>query len=80
VEKNGRQAFRCAAPGARREQSTQEFFRRRPGNASMHSGGSGDDVFCTPREPVMSRALGRSLFAAASSSGRGGGWNKHGGR
>ena len=40
VRKHRRPAFRRAVPGARSVQSTQEFFRRRPGNASMHSGDS----------------------------------------
>jgi hypothetical protein len=57
----GRPNFRRAAPGAQRQQSTQEFFRR--GNTYGHD----DNIFSTPGTQVMRGALVHSLTAATSS-------------
>jgi len=56
----GRPNFRRAAPGAGRQQSTQEFFRR--GNDS-----SRDDIFSEPNKQIMRGALAHSRSAAAGS-------------
>ena len=61
---NGRPNFKRAAPGAGKEQSTQEFFRRGNGNASRND----DDFFATPGKQTMRGARARSLSAVAPRS------------
>jgi len=64
----GRPNFRRAAPGAQRQQSTQEFFRR--GNLNGHGNDDGDEdnIFATPGKTAMRGALARSLSLAVASN------------
>jgi len=63
---NGRPNFKRAAPGAGREQSTQEFFRHGKGNTVRNE----EDIFATSGKQIMRGALAHSLTAATPSSGQ----------
>jgi len=63
---NGRPNFKHAAPGAGKEQSTQEFFRHGNGNEARND----DDIFVTPGRQIMRGALVCSLSATTPSSGQ----------
>jgi hypothetical protein len=64
-KETGRPNFVRADPHQRVEQSTQEFFRRRP---SAPSDDAEDDIFATPGKATMGGALAHALSAVAPSS------------
>jgi hypothetical protein len=64
-KETGRPNFIRADPHQRVEQSTQEFFRRRP---SAPSNDPEDNIFATPGKATMGGALAHALSAVAPSS------------